>query len=641
MSLDFGDGPRHSMGGSDYLSGRSSGTGGGNVPTSRASSSAGKGAMSPALPAIYSYPFPSVHELRVSLTPDAASVEEMKEVVLELRRQVDLLSEETDVLVKFSDSLRRLQSGSGSQGYSNSGDGGIGEDNTGPLMPSDPHRAERPVIDGGLKRGTDGGEEHYDGGDGEGWVDSHGGSDDRGAGSGSTSGRDAHRSNRNKEGSRRGYPSRGNTSHSHINSHSRQPRGAAPEGAGPGVYGPSHNAEGSGAEVMLTEDKLMLMNKEMERLHQQEEKGGKESEEIKELLVATVEEASKRMKELRLEVLRFNREVIDEENGNASGNLLTLYMERRGTTQKGYLDKLLGQCQAVEEDIARAQQQLRARRAAGEAFHAIDFEQLRIENQQFNERIDKKNQELVELKGTSTRTVQTLNTLMDALNDMTSEQGQLKKEFKSRCDYLARCAKEVGVVMKEAEKAELKHHALRSQHEAVKVPKIEEYIAQKAELFELEKACKNWQRKVEIAEGQRQVLRQQLERLRRQRNAAIEYNNNKKKRLLENLGKCPTKLPIIGGPPKPPPGVTLPPGYQPVEANTTVAASVLGAERETGKERKGSSVPVSAPAAASPSSGESPKKEKPMNPTEGAEGSATSSRPSPPQVYEFPTAEET
>lgn len=593
MSKEYSD-RRHSMGGSEFLSGRSGTSVGATTSASRASSSGGKGTISTALPAIYTYPFPSVNELRMSLTPDAASVEEMKEVVQELRRQVDMLAEETSVLTKFSDSLRKMQSG-GSQGVSS----GQVEEEGGLLLSGDPPRSARPLVDTGLKKGLDGGMDREEDVEPDGWINAHGGEEKGG------STKDGHRHHRHK-GSTGRQPIRGhmNAANTNASSHSRPPRGSTPVG-GSTKWSQSHSSDGGGGEVMLTEDKLMLIHKEMERLHQQEEKGGRESEEIKDLLVATVEEASKRMKELRLEVIRFNREVMDEEKGSASGNLLTLYMERRATAQKGYLDKLLGQCQAVEEDIARAQQQVRARRAAGEAFHAIDFEQLRIENQQFNERIDKKNQELVELKGTSTRTVQTLNSLMDALNDMTNEQAQLKKEYKSRCDYLARCTKEVDVVLKEAEKAETKHHALRSQHEAVKVPKIEEYIAQKAELFELEKACKNWQRKVEIAEGQRQVLRQQLERLRRQRNAAIEYNNNKKKRLLENLGKCPTKLPVIGGAPKPPPGVSLPAGFLPVEVKTTAsAASALRSESGKGDmgKRDSTSPAVSSTAASLPKS---------------------------------------
>lgn len=502
--------------------------------------SGGGGGGGGTLANFYAHQFPSAEELQLSLADNLATVDDMREVVAELRRQVDVLAEETRVITKHAETLRHHRLGGVGAGAGAAGPGG-GNEST-------------PTF---VQQGGEGGDEPA--------VSHHR------TGSGMDDSLDSDSSDRLAADLLRKRGGQNSSSSSGTNFRS-------------GKSGPKLTTE---SEMVLIEDKLTLMHKEGERLRQQEEKAFRESEEIRDLLMATVEEASRRMKELSLEIIKFNREVIDEESGTASGNLLQLYMERRAAAQKSYLDKLLGQCQATEEDIARAQQQLRTRRAAGEAFHAIDFEQLRIENQQFNERIDKKNQELVELKGTSTRTVQTLNMLMDALNDMTNEQAQLKKEYKSRCDYLSRCSKEVTVVSKEAGKAEGKHQALRAQHEAVKVPKIEEYIAQKAELFELEKACKNWQRKVEIAEGQRQVLRQQLQRMRRQRDAAIEYSENKKKRLQENLGKCPTKLPAINPQPtspKPPAGA-VPAGFEPLESSQARNPPGGGGTRKASKKK--------------------------------------------------------
>lgn len=65
-------------------------------------------------------------------------------------------------------------------------------------------------------------------------------------------------------------------------------------------------------------------------------------------------------------------------------------------------------------------------------------------------------------------------------------------------------------VQTEKESAQRKNTQLRLQHEAVKVPKVEDYIQQKAEQYELEKAAANWKRKVEIAEGQKKIVLQQL-----------------------------------------------------------------------------------------------------------------------------------
>ncbi|KAH9597983.1 protein of unknown function DUF4201 [Trypanosoma melophagium] len=268
---------------------------------------------------------------------------------------------------------------------------------------------------------------------------------------------------------------------------------------------------GEAGDLYVTlEDRVTLLMKERDRMRQQKERDEREGDHLRELLKATVEEAVNRTQEIRLDILQFNREVLNEGSDTASSDDLLRYMERRYNAQRKYLDKLNAQSAAAERNIAQSQQHLRQRHAAGEAFHAIDFEQLRIENQQFTERIERKNLELVELKGTSTRTVQTLNTLMDTLNALTAEQNRLRKDYKSRCEYLARLKREVDAVAHEADIAERKNAVIKAQHEAVRVPKIEHYVAQKAEEYELRRAERNWKRKVEIAEGQLQLTQQQI-----------------------------------------------------------------------------------------------------------------------------------
>ena len=53
--------------------------------------------------------------------------------------------------------------------------------------------------------------------------------------------------------------------------------------------------------------------------------------------------------------------------------------------------------------------QLKAKEEAGEVRHEVDFEQLKIENKQFSERFEEKNQELLKLKLSAGKTLQVLN----------------------------------------------------------------------------------------------------------------------------------------------------------------------------------------------------------------------------------------
>lgn len=332
---------------------------------------------------------------------------------------------------------------------------------------------------------------------------------------------------------------------------------------------------------MRVEDKAALLRQETARLRSQEERITKEADGVQEVLVATVQEAMRRRQELQLELLQFNRDVIGNagvDNAAVEGTSahrrsplqetaeltvstaaaattadeLLRYLERRHTTQVNYLDKLEMQCQAVEQDIARAQQLVRQRRIAGEAFQAVDLEQLRIEHQQLTERMAAKNNELAELKGTSTRTVQLLNQLIGQLNDLASEQTRLRRESKSRTEYLSRCDKEYTAASAEAVLAESKHDALKAQQEAIKAPKIEEYMAQKAEEVELAKAVKNWERKVQIAEGQASVVRQHVRRMEKQHTAAIKYASEKlqhhrQPQQEQRLSMAASAKPVVGG----------------------------------------------------------------------------------------------
>ncbi|CCW64245.1 unnamed protein product [Phytomonas sp. EM1] len=287
-----------------------------------------------------------------------------------------------------------------------------------------------------------------------------------------------------------------------------------------------------------------MLAKEEERLLAIEKNDEAAADQIRGVLIATAEETARRAKELRLERKLFARSVLSggefDEKGDpngprASAEELLRYLEHRTSAHESYLDKLRMQCAATEQEIARAQRRLRQHQVAGETFRPVDFEQLGIENEQFNERAEQKSAELVELKGASTRTVQALNATTDALNDLVAEQNQLKKEYKSRCEYLARCTKEMSSVAKEVVVAEKKNEAIRAKHESVRAPTIEEYIAQRAELFELEKAEKNWRRKVEIAQGQVCALRQKAAKLTVNRNAALAYAVKRQNQRATNL----------------------------------------------------------------------------------------------------------
>lgn len=273
-------------------------------------------------------------------------------------------------------------------------------------------------------------------------------------------------------------------------------------------------------EVYLgMEDKQTVLLAEQEVLRGERDKNSRFAEDARDLLSATIEEAQNRIKEVKLEMAYFKREVVNEKVPSA--DKLLKYFQDRPTNKEQYVKKLQDKCSQLIQQINKSQQQLRQREDVGEAFHAIDFDQLKIENHQFNERIEQKNLELVELKGTTTRTVQALNSLTDRLNGLMLEQTQLRRELKSRKEYVEKLKTDIDAVKTEADGCQKKNTALKVQHESVKVPKVEDYIAQKAEMFELNKAALNWRRKVEIAAGHVSVMKQQMVSISKRQTAMI------------------------------------------------------------------------------------------------------------------------
>ncbi len=68
--------------------------------------------------------------------------------------------------------------------------------------------------------------------------------------------------------------------------------------------------------------------------------------------------------------------------------------------------------------------------------HEVDFEQLKIENQQLQGKVDSKNQELLKLKLSSGKTLLVLNSYKQKVNKLTSESERMRKEIQGRKEML-------------------------------------------------------------------------------------------------------------------------------------------------------------------------------------------------------------
>ena len=145
--------------------------------------------------------------------------------------------------------------------------------------------------------------------------------------------------------------------------------------------------------------------------------------------------------------------------------------------------------------------QLKQKEEMGDVLHYIDFHQLQIENKQYVSRIEERNDELLKLKMTTGATVQTLNSQKEKLSALQQESEWLQREIKSRTDLLAKVSDDNRQVSADiANDRRSRKRLSQQQSETADMPQVLDYVSQKAELYELQDALANWERKVEIME---------------------------------------------------------------------------------------------------------------------------------------------
>merc|ERR1712159_324842 len=84
----------------------------------------------------------------------------------------------------------------------------------------------------------------------------------------------------------------------------------------------------------------------------------------------------------------------------------------------------------LRSQLAKLENSLRAKEQLAEGLHLIDFEQLKIENQTLNEKIEERNEELHKLRKKNTSNVQVLTHIKEKLQFVQAENEVLRVELK-------------------------------------------------------------------------------------------------------------------------------------------------------------------------------------------------------------------
>jgi len=219
---------------------------------------------------------------------------------------------------------------------------------------------------------------------------------------------------------------------------------------------------------------------------------------------ATVEEAEMHLDETKKARYEFERDIakgaVNKRTGQVVAERMLRYIEDKVRAKDTLVGKLRLKNSTLRVMKKKLEMQIKQKEEMGEVLHEVDFNQLKIENQQYLEKIDEKNQELLRLKLMAGNTLQVLNQYKKRLQTLTQESDRLSSEFKSRNDLSEKIEAELIGVDADRIKAEETNQSIRKEIADFRVPDVLDYVKETASLQEMSKIVSSWERKVEIAE---------------------------------------------------------------------------------------------------------------------------------------------
>ncbi|KAK7804465.1 hypothetical protein U0070_022083 [Myodes glareolus] len=250
--------------------------------------------------------------------------------------------------------------------------------------------------------------------------------------------------------------------------------------------------------------KLELVQKELEDTREEIRHMRANAERDLQHHEAIIEEAEIRWIELQRAVHEFEKDILKTISKKKGSILATQkvmkYIEDMNRRRDNMKDKLCLKNVSLKVQKKKMLLQLRQKEEVGEALHDVDFQQLKIENAQFLETIEARNQELIQLKLASGNTMQVLNIYKNKLHRAMEIYNSLDKEILQRNELLGKIEKETIQAEEDRAKAHTLNNRLRKQLAEFRAPQVMMYVKEKILNGELEKTIKMWERKVEIAE---------------------------------------------------------------------------------------------------------------------------------------------
>lgn len=255
---------------------------------------------------------------------------------------------------------------------------------------------------------------------------------------------------------------------------------------------------------LTVEQKCDLAQRELEETKEDIQRMKENSERVLENYLAVLEEADIRMADIKKSITEFEKDIvktiIKKKGSIIASEKVMRYMEDKIRSRDVLKEKIRLKNDSLKAQKKKMQMQLKQKEELGEALHEVDFQQLKIENAQFLEKIEERNQDLLKQKMTVGNALQILNSYKRKLQTAVAMATRLVKDITQRNESLEKIEREFIVVEEEREKADVLNKRLRKQLANYKVPPVLNYVHEKIVVHDLENNIKIWERKVEIAQ---------------------------------------------------------------------------------------------------------------------------------------------
>lgn len=209
-------------------------------------------------------------------------------------------------------------------------------------------------------------------------------------------------------------------------------------------------------------------------------------------LQARLDEKESKVTEIQDSFLEFKREIAKNAENMRTGKPIPKRVisqfEAADLKKDQEVEKVRLKNINLRTHLKKLEQQLRAKEQLAEGLHLIDFEQLKIENQTLNEKIEERNEELHKLRKKTTSTVQVLTHIKEKLQFVLAENQTLKKESAELEEALSVNRDKLAKKKKERDTNRQLGQKLKSKEGFAKSELlIEDYEKREADLVDLER----------------------------------------------------------------------------------------------------------------------------------------------------------